>query len=154
MEYAPNEGANWRVEITDWLRQTLDHDSFNPNTESDILLKRLLPGGNFRTLKVQDPRKFIEIVRQIVELDSKEVALRADYVICFWDESAQKGAGTKGELTLARYFGKPVYVVTDLGLVDIPGWVLGCANEFFASFDELKMFLVKKYRAPRRKRNS
>ena len=36
----------------------------------------------------------------------------SDCVICLWDEGAARGAGTKGELTIARYFGKPVYLVT------------------------------------------
>ena len=52
-----------------------------------------------------------------------------------------RGAGTKGELTMAKYFGKPVYLVTSIPYHDIPGWVLGCTTQLFSSFDELNVFL-------------
>ena len=52
-----------------------------------------------------------------------------------------RGAGTKGELTMARYFGKPVYMVTAIPLQDIPGWVLGCTDRIFPSFEALQQFL-------------
>ena len=74
--------------------------------------------------------------------DCREIAERSDVVICYWDESAMRGAGTKGELTMARFFGKPVYMVTTLPHTEIPGWVLGCTTEFFPSFDQLKTFLL------------
>ncbi len=53
--------------------------------------------------------------------------------------------GPKGELTIARYFNKPVYIVTHMSKEKIPGWVLGCATEFFGSFEQLKTFLFLKY---------
>jgi hypothetical protein len=78
-------------------------------------------------------------------MDCSEIAEQSDYVICNWDESAQRGAGTKGELTMARYVGKPVYMVTQMKLQDIPGWVLGCATKTFRTFEELQMFLRDQY---------
>jgi hypothetical protein len=84
-------------------------------------------------------------VKKFVSIDSKEIAVRSDYVICYWDASAQRGAGTKGELTIARYFNKPVYMVTHMPKEKIPGWVLGCVTNFFNSFDQLKNFLLLKY---------
>lgn len=145
MEYAPNEGADWRKEMSVWLDGMLGHVAFNPNEESKKLLKRLLPKRNLRAMKAQNTKEFIRIVRQIVKIDSAEIARRSDYVICYWDEAAQKGAGTKGEVTLARYFNKPVYVVTEMDLTKIPGWILGCATHFVRTFDELKTLLATKY---------
>jgi hypothetical protein len=84
-------------------------------------------------------------------LDSKEIAECSDYVICYWDQGAQRGAGTKGELTIARYFNKPVYMVTRIPKVNIPGWVLGCVTEFFDSFEHLKEFLVSYYKSDRKR---
>jgi hypothetical protein len=150
MEYAANEGVDWRNEIHEWIRKTLGHAVFNPNHESERYLARKLPAGNLRELKFRDVETFTKIVRGIVQLDSKEVAERSDYVLCYWDKSAQLGAGTKGELTLARFFGKPVYMVTSMKMEEIPGWVLGCVTHIFSSFSELKLFLFKTYTKKRK----
>jgi len=142
MEYAKNEGINWRSEMDIWIRKNLHHQVFNPNIESEKYLAKLLPNKDFRSLKSTDIKAYTKIVKKFVILDSKEIATRSDYIICYWDQSAQRGAGTKGELTIARYFNKPVYMVTSMPKEDIPGWVLGCITEFFSSFEQLKTFLI------------
>jgi hypothetical protein len=145
MEYANNEGVDWRNEIENWIIQKLKHIVFNPNKESQKLLTKLLPQKNFRELKSTDIDTYINIAKRFIDKDSKEIALRSDYIICYWDESAQRGAGTKGELTLARYFKKPVYMVTNISRQQIPGWVLGCVTSTYDSFELLQVFLMKKY---------
>ena len=141
MEYADGEGANWRRDLQQWLETNLQHSVFNPNVESDSFFKSRYPTVNFRTAKTDNLALYQEIVRHLVEIDCKEIAERSDYVICYWDNGAAKGAGTKGELTMAKYFEKPVYLVTSFQLHDIPGWVLGCVSKTFGSFEELKRFL-------------
>lgn len=143
MEYAANEGRDWRVGIQEWLELEMGCTVFNPNRESETFLRTHLPGVDFRLLKQEDPVRFQQTAAQIVDLDCRAIADRTDYVICLWDEGAMKGAGTKGELTLAKFFGKPVYTVTTEPLPAIPGWVLGCTSRFFRSFDELKEFLCR-----------
>jgi hypothetical protein len=143
MEYAKGEGADWRDKLERWIRTTLGHDVFNPNVESQRFLSRHGIRASFRKLKKSDTGRYREIVTSIVALDSREIAKRSDYVICYWDRSAQRGAGTKGELTLARYFGKPVLLVTRVSAKNIPGWVLGCTTNFFDSFSALKSYLVR-----------
>ena len=145
MEYAKNEGINWRSDMEYWIRKNLNQKIFNPNSESEKYLRKALPKRNFRALKSTNIDAFIKIVKKFVSIDSKEIAVRSDYVICYWDASAQRGAGTKGELTIARYFNKPVYMVTHMPKEKIPGWVLGCVTNFFNSFDQLKNFLLLKY---------
>ncbi len=145
MEYAKNEGADWRFALEEWITSTLGHSVFNPNRESAKYLSRKYPGINLRALKHSDGEKFRKIVSGIVDLDSREVAHRSDYVICFWDTGAARGAGTKGELTVAKFFGKPVYMVTRMKRENIAGWVLGCTTKVFRSFDELKEFLREEY---------
>jgi hypothetical protein len=145
MEYAKNEGMDWRIAIEQWVTSELGHSVFNPNTESERYLKKMLPKASLRKLKFSDIDKFQSIVGGIVKIDSEEIAKRSDYVICYWDRSAQRGAGTKGELTVARLFGKPVYLVTRIQRTNIPGWILGCTSEIFSSFAELKVFLRKQY---------
>jgi hypothetical protein len=145
MEYAKNEGKDWRDATEAWLKDMLGHSAYNPNTESEDLLSQYLPDGDFRTLKETDIDRYSTIVRRMVKLDCQEVATKADYIICLWNTGAQRGAGTKGELTMARYFKKPVYMVTTMKAEKIPGWVLGCVDKRFRTFSELQAFLVKHY---------
>jgi hypothetical protein len=145
MEYAKNEGEDWRLDIQNWIHKNLKHKVFNPNVESDRYLRKLLLTNDFRSLKSTNIDAYIKIVQKFVIQDSKEIATRSDYVICYWDNSAQRGAGTKGELTIAKHFKKPVYLVTRMPKEKIPGWVLGCVTEFFSSFKELKEYLLQNY---------
>jgi hypothetical protein len=142
MEYAANEGREWRSVLQEWLEKNLAAVVFNPNHESQKFFDRNYPGLDFRTLKQTDPLQFKSVVAQLVDLDCREIARRSDYLICYWDEGAMRGAGTKGELTIARYFGKPVYMVTTVPLPGIPGWVLGCTDRVFPSFEALQRFLL------------
>ncbi len=99
------------------------------------------PGVDIRGLKNADPNQYKKIVEKLVELDCSEIAERSDVVICYWDDSAMRGAGTKGEVTIAKHFGKPVYMVTRVPLNEIPGWVLACTTRIFPTFEELRLFL-------------
>jgi len=144
MEYASDEGRSWRTECEGWLVGELGCTVFNPNRESERFLATAAPGVDFRRLKHEDPERFQVLVHEIVARDCAEIAERTDIVICYWDQGAVTGAGTKGEITIARYFGKPVYLVTAIPPADIPGWVLGCTTKMFPSFDALREFLSRK----------
>ena len=39
MEFAKNEGANWREEMTLWLDENLAHSVYNPVVESQSIMK-------------------------------------------------------------------------------------------------------------------
>ncbi|HXG00176.1 MAG TPA: hypothetical protein VNL69_05285 [Bacteroidota bacterium] len=142
MEYSPDEGRSWRRDLQAWLEEHLHCEVFNPNLESDRFLATQYPQVDLRALKHADIVGYASIVAQLVERDCQEIAERADLVICYWDEAAMRGAGTKGELTIARHFGKPVYMVTSCSPIEIPGWVLGCTTLIFSSFEELQEFLL------------
>jgi hypothetical protein len=146
MEYAADEGKNWRAELETWLRDEFAAEIFNPNIESERFLQARYPDAPFREWKHSQPDRFAEIVSHLVDLDCREIAEHSDAVICLWDESAAKGAGTKGELTMARYFRRPVYLVTQVPFSEIPGWVIGCTTAFFGSFDDLRRFLKDHWR--------
>ena len=145
MEYAKDEGLDWRNEMEGWIKEHLGHKVFTPNVESEKYLAKVIPNENFRLLKSTKIDIYLNIVQHFVQEDSKEIAIRSDYVICYWDASAQRGAGTKGEMTIAHYFKKPVYMVTNMSIEEIPGWVLGCTTKRFQTFEQLKLFLSKKY---------
>lgn len=141
MEYAQNEGRDWRQHLEEWLEKQFSCNVFNPYTQSLNFFSQHFPDVDIRSLKETDVVQYATIVARLVEIDCKEIAERSDLVICYWDDSAQRGAGTKGELTIAKHFGKPVYMVTSVPHKEIPGWVLGCTTFIFESFDELKKFL-------------
>lgn len=144
MEYSEEEGSRWRKEMQNWLESKLKHTVFNPNVESDRFFHKHYPDLDFRKLKFENTPKYTDIIRHLVDIDCQQIARHSDYVICFWDDGAAKGAGTKGELTMAKFFGKPVYLVTSFPLHDLPGWVLGCITRSFPSFVELKEFLINR----------
>jgi hypothetical protein len=141
MEYADNEGRDWRQTVHSKIDTELGWSVFNPNVESDRFFQAHYPLLDIRSLKQTDTLKYQEIVERLVEIDCTEIADRSDLVICYWDESAMRGAGTKGELTIAKHFGKPVYMVTSMPATQIPGWVLACTTRIFPTFDELYTFL-------------
>ena len=141
MEYAANEGRDWRELMQRFFEDELGWAVFNPNRESERFFQKNWPGMDFRAVKVQDIERYREIVSRLVDIDSHEIAERTDIVVCYWDEGAAKGAGTKGELTMARFFGKPVYMVTSIPAQEIPGWVLGCTTRIFGTFQELTAYL-------------
>jgi hypothetical protein len=145
MEYAHNEGADWRLEIQAWLHQELGHSVFNPAVESAKFRARRLHGEDFRALKHENPEKFTRLVRLLIDKDLGAIARGTDYLICLWDQHARKGAGTIGELTMARSRRIPVYLVTRTSPKNIPGWIMGCTTRRFRTFSELKKFLIRKY---------
>jgi hypothetical protein len=141
MEYAANEGRDWRQPMQEWLQKEMGSTVFNPNVESRRFLEAHAPNTDFRALKESDPERYRKLVSHIVEIDCKEIAEQSDYVVCYWDEGAMRGAGTKGELTMARFFGRPVYMVTAIPFAEIPGWVLGCTTKVFRDFESLRHYL-------------
>jgi hypothetical protein len=144
IEYSPDKGKQWRRELADFLKIELNHDSYNPHIEEP---KILTPAERvqFRAYKQSDIPVFQEIVRKLIRNDLHSIVNEIDYIVCLWDEYAEQGGGTYGELTLAFYHDIPVYMVTPKPLEQISGWILGCTTEFFKNFDELKVFLKDKY---------
>ena len=62
MEYAKNDGADWREEITPWLIENLNHSVIDPVVESKKLIKNYKE-VEFRSWKQTDPKKYIDIIR-------------------------------------------------------------------------------------------
>ena len=144
MQYASDGGASWRSSLGEWLHTTLGHTVIDPVTESEKILRSLrrkgwrLPGGD-RT-GGDWPRFFPLIVDRDVRL-----VRSSQYIICLWNESARRGAGTQGELTVAREARIPVYLVTRSSLARTPGWVQGCTTKRFTTITQLKSFLETRF---------
>jgi hypothetical protein len=143
IEYSPDFGKSWRAEITPFLH-ALGHEVYDPAADEK---KNLSDDevANFRCWKASDLARFQRTIQKIIAWDLDWIETRADYIICYWDEAATRGAGTHGELTFAHRMHIPVYLVVGMPREQVSGWILGCASEVFSGFDELRQFLTDAY---------
>jgi hypothetical protein len=141
IEFAADGGRAWRRQLTPFLQQILGHRVYDPAEDEKKSLSEE-EAAHFRAWKTTDPERFRRTVRKIINWDLDLIEKQADYLICFWDGASARGAGTQAELTAAYRRGIPVYLVTELPASEISGWVLGCAEQVFGSFEELKAFLL------------
>jgi nucleoside 2-deoxyribosyltransferase len=143
IEFASDGGRLWRRKLTPFLCDELGHRVYDPAEDEKKNLSEE-EVANFRAWKKSDVERFRRVVRKIIHFDLDLIENKADYLICFWDDSAQSG-GTPAELTVAYRKGIPVYLVTQLASEDISGWMLACADQVFASIEDLKTFLLTRY---------
>ncbi len=145
IEYSADLGVSWRAELTPFLR-SLGHEVYDPAAD---VRKNLTDEEvrEFRKWKTTDLPRFQATVRKIIAWDLDWIEQKSDYVICFFDAAAQRGAGTQGELTVAHRAGIPVYLVLGLPIEQISGWILGCATQVFTDFQQLRAFLAAKFAA-------
>lgn len=142
IEYAPDNGRQWRAEISRFLREQLNLEVFDPCERETAVMNEEERAG-FRQWKSDDRARFLPVIRRIIDADLDNLLHHTDFVICLWDEHVMGGAGTAGELTLAYRAGIPVYLVTPLPLSRVSSWVLGCATQVFRDFDELRAYLAE-----------
>lgn len=144
MEHAPDLGAAWRNEISQFLTSELGHGVFNPCVEQTHVLtpeeRRL-----FRTWKDTDLNRFRATVRKIIHKDLDTLLNQVDYIICLWDEFVANGGGTQGEITMAYFHSVPIYMVSAIPVTEISSWILGCTTELFTNFEDLREFLRKEF---------
>jgi hypothetical protein len=145
MEYAPERGRQWRERMRLWIQENLNHRVYDPTEEARRILSHE-ELENLGTWKASDPERFRKVMRFIINHDLDVIAGQADYVVCFWEQAAARGGGTQAELTAAYRKGIPVYCVTESPAEEISGWILGCIDRIFPSFDELEAYLAATYR--------
>ncbi len=138
IEFAAGHGRAWREELTPFLQQ-LGHTVYDPAADE---LKNLSQeeAAHFREWKAGDPERFAAVVRKIIHWDMDLVEQQAGCVVCYWDNTSGRGAGTQAEITTAFRHGKPVYLVTGLPRESMSGWILACCTRVFSSFEELRTF--------------
>ncbi len=146
MENAQDEGKKWRDKLTVWLKDNLGHDVIDPVLESE---KKIIELGaeNYRSWKSTDPKKFKKFIRLLINQDLKNVIAEVDYLIVLWDESILYGGGTHGEVTMAYWVDRPVFLVNKLPDEKLSAWISSCSTKVFNSFDELKSELLKLYKS-------
>ena len=145
MEYAQNEGADWRIVMKDWLKEHLSHEVIDPVIESNKLVVHY-DAEDYRDWEKTNPERFKEFFRLLIQQDLRAVMGQSDYLIVLWDKGVLKGGGTHGEVTMAYWVDKPIFLVNTLPEKALSAWISSCATETFASFDELKAVLLKRYK--------
>ena len=145
IENAENDGADWRKSLTPWIKNTLSHKVFDPVIATRDITKGLT-SSEFRKMKRSNPDKYKKLIREIINIDIEAVVNNSDYLIVNWNKSVFKGGGTHGEITLAYFLKKPIYLVNNVPFDDLSSWIFSCSTEVFDSFEDLKTHLIKKYK--------
>ena len=145
IENAENDGADWRKLLTPWLEDTLNHKVFNP-VKATRSITAGLTNNEFRNMKRTNPKKYKKLIREIIDIDIEAVVNNSDYLIVNWDKSVFRGGGTHGEITLAYFLQKPIYLVNHVPFEDLSSWIFSCSTEVFDSFEDLKTYLTKKFK--------
>jgi len=145
MEYAQNEGADLRLVMKDWLKEHLSHEVSNPVIESNKLVVHYDAKDNQDWGKT-DLGRFKEFFRLLIQQDLRAVLGESDYLIVLWDKGVLKGRVTHSEVTMGYWVDKPIFLVNTLSEEDLSAWISSCFTETFASFDELKADLLKRYK--------
>jgi hypothetical protein len=161
MESSSNLGAQWRTNLTPILEE-LGLEVLNPVLFEPMQLKGLQPrklpefctNADGKKIKVNhwhdlkhatEPHlyaRFLKYMRRIIKYDINIVRNEADYVICYWNETTAKGAGTHAELTEAFLSNKDVYCVMQ---ANMPAWARACCTRIFKTFDDLRGFLAQEF---------
>ncbi len=145
MENAKNEGSGWRDNITIWLKDNLDHSVIDPVIETAKLVDKT-ESQNYRNWKTSDPNMFKKFVRQAIDNDLNSVVNKTDYLICLWNQEVLSGGGTHGEVTMAYYHNKPIYLINQLNVPNqLSGWIMSCATEVFKDFESMHKRLLEVY---------
>ena len=145
IENAENDGASWRQDITLWLKDNLNHEVFNPVLETKNIIGHLTP-SIFRSMKKTEPIEYKNIIREIIKLDLEALINDSDYLIVKWDKSVLKGGGTHGEVTMAYWIKKPIFIVNSLPIDDMSSWIFSCSDFIFNDFKSLKKKLTQLYK--------
>ena len=145
MENAKNEGSAWRNEMTIWLKDELNHSVIDPVIDTAKFVGKT-DSQNYRDWKTSDPNRFKEFVRQAIDNDLDSVINKSDYIICLWNNEVLSGGGTHGEVTMAYYFNKPIYLINQLNVPNqISGWIMSCATEIFMDYKTMQKRLLEIY---------
>lgn len=141
MEFKTDLGVGWRQWLTSQL-EDLNYCTIDPTKIEAPIIKNEPLQRSVTDLKVKGK---LDQVRTLVRdrffrKDIYAIQMSAAMIV-YYDLSVQKGAGTLAEAWESFREGKPVYLVSDLPVEDIPSWLIGETTEIFFSFQELIEYL-------------
>jgi len=137
------ECREWRIMITKQLAK-LNIASLNPfNIEGNTdAVRKLIYNAN----QIGDIKTTRSLVSShMINTDLKMVE-KADFLTVWIPKlNGYEICGSYGEITLAYYLKKPVYVITERSLkpVELPSWLIGCSTEVFTSWKDYLKFIKR-----------
>ena len=60
----------------------------------------------------------------------------SDAIVVLYDESTRRGAGTLSEAWEAFREGRPVYLVTEFDMENVPTWLIGETTQIFSTMED------------------
>ncbi len=142
MEFKTNYGKNWRDWITSELK-TRHHDTIDPTKLEKVGERDDAPTQHALGIMKQEGKldEIRDTVRRVLFRKDMFGIQQSDAMILFYDESVQRGAGTLAEAWESFREGRPIYLVTEFSLADIPTWLIGETTAIFPNFDELLEYI-------------
>jgi len=142
MQFAKDEGADWRREVSVWLKELgylpLDIcalDAAYADTYGHFL-RGITKNDNYLQRKSNIRKHFIATDLNLIINDS-------DAVIILYDESVRLGAGTISECQVAYSNDIPIFLVSSYEEweKEVPGWLQALSTKIFTSLDDLHGYM-------------
>jgi len=135
MQFAEDGGRTWRRELGAWLKEqgftVLDPLKFN----KEKLLDEADPGMAMKAA-----------IREVIRYDIDVVVNKMDFGVCYYDESMIGGGGSHSECTQSLLSEKDLLIVLTIPKERASAWTLACATKVVGSIEELKEYILGKYR--------
>ena len=143
MQFKKGLGAKWRKTCSEKLMAMgyfpldiceLDRAYAEANKELFYRFSKDFTRDELLRFKSNIRKHFIFTDLELVRKDS-------DAIIVLWDEGAQLGGGTHNEISDAYEHDIPIFLVTQVPLEKIPGWVVSQTTKIFTRWEQLYTYL-------------
>ena len=148
MTAATGWGVGWRRREQKWFASHGEGTFSPPDRENELLVKYDIRPSDLRRYPYRlhsSTRK--QLFGEIVKFDLEQIRYRTKYVVVYFTEYSP---GTVSELTWARMWGIPVYMVTKRKR--LKPWTESCVTKTFRTWEQLHSFLKVRYGLRRNKR--
>ena len=139
------ESRDWRDWLTEELKKvqivTLDPISKYGKDYGAVRQKFAMwqNSGNIEAIRNQVSLEIIPPDFDMVEI--------CNFVTLYIPQKGYEICGSYGEMTLAFYLKKPVYIVTKRRLkpINVPKWAIGCSTKIFSNWEDYLAFIKKNW---------
>jgi nucleoside 2-deoxyribosyltransferase len=139
------DAMTWRTKATENLR-AVGIETLNPMGQNGgdrlgngrVKLKEAVDNGNIKFI-----RKYVS--KTVIPPDLKMVENANFLTVYIPEDNGYEICGTYGEITLAFYLGKPVYIITDRQTNKLPCWLVGCSTEIFISWNDYYSYIIDEW---------
>lgn len=142
MQFAENEGADWRLEVSKWLKEL----RYFPLDICELDKAYAEQYGHFwRDVNKEDfLQRKSNVRKHFVDTDLQLVINDSDALIVYYDESVRRGAGTISECMVAFMHDVPIFLVSywEDWENEVPGWLQALTTKIFTNFEDLHQYVA------------